>query len=562
MRRRALIFLVLSLVFTGPVVHVVAQDRGVSVVSEAVSKAGNWGRYHALVIGINEYEKWRPLQTAVKDATVLRNLLVDRYGFDEKNVVLLVDKEATRPRIIRELRSFAGGLEEGDNLLIYYAGHGQLDELTGDGYWVPVEGALKDSSSWVSNSVLKAVLSSTRVDAKNVVVIADSCYSGSLLRDGPSMLSVDEKGYTEKLARASALRSRQVISSGGVEPVADGGRDGHSLFAYYFLKALKENDREVIDLENLFHTRVWAPVTQIGNQRPNVGRLKTPMDEDGQFVLTNRARAREIAEVKKAETEQAAQQKAQLAALMAEKEKLEAERKRLELEKELLDEKKKIEAERRKIEQEKQRLARERLEAERVRLEAEQERAASASAAAGKPAIPPTKADSSAMTLAAVSPQTNKPGRLSLVILSPNGDRLRFFSDRGYIESIENALSEYRHIEIKQAYNPSAISDREISPVSLSDAEQDALWQKKSFFSSPEPDLEKVVRYAEKVGSELVAMSHLTETGKPILDQYLIDVRNRKIYSKTGSDSSSVGWKGVLERVWGNLLASYTDSAR
>jgi len=38
---------------------------------------------------------------------------------------------------------------------------------------------------------------------------------------------------------------------------------------------------------------VWKPVTEIGNQRPNVGRLKTPMDQDGQFVLYNAAWVKE-----------------------------------------------------------------------------------------------------------------------------------------------------------------------------------------------------------------------------------------------------------------------------
>ena len=76
--------------------------------------------------------------------------------------------------------------------------------------------------------------------------------------------------------------------------MADGGREGHSLFAYYFLKALKENPREIIDLENLFYNRVWGPVAEIGNQRPYAGRLRTMMDENGQFVLiTSSARDRD-----------------------------------------------------------------------------------------------------------------------------------------------------------------------------------------------------------------------------------------------------------------------------
>ena len=250
-------------------------------------RSSAWGKYHALIVGINDYSEWPRLQTAVKDATVIRDLLVSRYGFGRKNVILRTDKEASRYQVNRDLRYLATSMGPNDNLLIYYAGHGQLDDITGDGYWVPAEGKLKDPTTWISNAYIKALLSSEKVHAKNVVVIADSCYSGSMLRGGPSLMSLDDQRYQEKLAKKAALRSRQVISSGGIEPVADGGAEGHSLFAFYFIDALRKNERAVVDLENLFHTKVWKPVTEIGDQRPNVGRLKTPMDQDGQFVLYN-----------------------------------------------------------------------------------------------------------------------------------------------------------------------------------------------------------------------------------------------------------------------------------
>jgi hypothetical protein len=262
-------------------------ERGVEIWATGQVHDASWGNYHALIIGINAYKEWRPLKTAVKDAQSLKKILIRRYGFAERNVILRTDRKATRLGLIGDLRNMASSLGSKDNLLIYFAGHGQLDDLTGDGYWIPVEGKLKNPGTWISHSTVKNILSSERVRGKNIVVVADSCYSGTLLRGGPSLLSLTDQGYREKLVNLASCRSRQVITSGGVEPVADGGRDGHSLFAYYFLKSLKENDRDVIDLENLFHTYVWKPVTEIGGQRPNVGRLKTPMDEDGQFVLAS-----------------------------------------------------------------------------------------------------------------------------------------------------------------------------------------------------------------------------------------------------------------------------------
>ena len=317
-------------------------ERGIKFTSNSDNFEKMWGNYHALIIGINDYKEWRSLKTAVKDAQVLKDVLIQQYGFDKKNVIFRKDGQATRERLIHDLRIKASNLNESDNLLIYFAGHGQLDDLTGDGYWIPVEGKLKSPSTWISHSTLKNILGSERIKGKNIVVVADSCYSGSLLRGGPSLLSLNEEKYQQKLAKVAALKSRQVISSGGVEPVADGGRDGHSLFAYYFLKALKENDREVVDLENLFHTRVWKPVTEIGDQRPNVGRLKTPMDEDGQFVLTNKALATTKALARENKRRGLQEEQTRLKQLSAEKEQLEIELKRLKAEKQVLEKRKHI----------------------------------------------------------------------------------------------------------------------------------------------------------------------------------------------------------------------------
>ena len=358
---RKFIFVTLLLSFFACPLHVLSTEtRGIKPTSSDLQDSIYLGNYHALIIGINNYKEWNALKTAVKDAEALKQVLIQRYGFKRDKVVLRTDAEATRLRLILDLRYLASKLGSQDNLLIYYAGHGQLDDLTGDGYWIPVEGKLKNPATWISHSTIKNILSSERVKGKNIVVIADSCYSGTLLRGGPSLLSLAEEGYHNKLLKLAAHRSRQVITSGGLEPVADGGRDGHSLFAYYFLKALKENNRQIIDLENLFHTYVWKPVTEIGDQRPNVGRLKTPMDEDGQFVLLTTDTKGQPFSVENVDTKLEAQKKrlaAEAARVERERRELEQLREKFETQQRLAGEKKRLEAERQRIEQEKLKLA-------------------------------------------------------------------------------------------------------------------------------------------------------------------------------------------------------------
>ncbi|MCP4031186.1 MAG: caspase family protein, partial [Herbaspirillum sp.] len=77
------------------------------------------------------------LKTAGADADAVAKVLKERYGF--KDITVLKDRQATKSAIIRAFRSCIRNLGPNDSLLIYYAGHGELDRLVGDGWWVPAD---------------------------------------------------------------------------------------------------------------------------------------------------------------------------------------------------------------------------------------------------------------------------------------------------------------------------------------------------------------------------------------------------------------------------------------
>jgi len=86
------------------------------------------GRYHAIVIGNNDYANLSKLRSAVNDARHVADLLERDYDFA---VHLLVN--ATRSDVIRALSKLRANLTPNDNLLIYYAGHGVLDSYAEEG---------------------------------------------------------------------------------------------------------------------------------------------------------------------------------------------------------------------------------------------------------------------------------------------------------------------------------------------------------------------------------------------------------------------------------------------
>lgn len=316
-----------------------ASQRGIMTPEKRKSQQQK-GKYHALFIGIDAYQHWPVLKNAVRDASELQKILCRDYGFSPENTLLLRNEEAGWENLMNQMKDMAAGLGENDSFLLYFAGHGQLDSLTGDGYWIPSDGTRSDPSSWITNSAIREVF--TTAQARHVLIIADACYSGSLLRSVSSSKTVrfsspqrgevgegerqqsenkdrlhpppappsregsiketafssregsfneipkkphDLHPFQQRIMELYLKKSRQVIASGGMEPVSDVGKEGHSLFAHYFLRALAENPLPVTDIEYLFHTRVWKHVVEKGGQRPVMGRIICKADEDGQFVL-------------------------------------------------------------------------------------------------------------------------------------------------------------------------------------------------------------------------------------------------------------------------------------
>ena len=193
----------------------------------------HFGRYKALVIGNNNYRDLPDLKTAVNDARAVAKLLTDDYGFDTK---LLID--ATRGDIFTELGRLRATLTPDDNLLIYYAGHGVLDEIGQQGYWLPVDAENDIQTNWISNSDITTTLRAIR--AKHVMVVADSCYSGTLVR--AAVVNIKTAAARRAwVSRMTTKRARTALVSGGLEPVTDQGSGGHSVFAGAFLAALREN---------------------------------------------------------------------------------------------------------------------------------------------------------------------------------------------------------------------------------------------------------------------------------------------------------------------------------
>jgi len=177
----------------------------------------------ALIIGINDYP-YAPLHGCVNDAILQRQLLIHRFGFNPRDVVMLLNQKATRQGILDAVEEhLIKQAQLGDVVVIHFSGHGSLvddpDSIytyphIGEGLagtLVPIDADLPTEAN--KGEVVADIMGHTlfllmsAIQTENLTVVLDSCHSGASTRDrrvraregGKTIaISPQEKAYQER----------------------------------------------------------------------------------------------------------------------------------------------------------------------------------------------------------------------------------------------------------------------------------------------------------------------------------------------------------------------------
>ena len=225
------------------------------------------GKNFALLIGVKNYENFSTLNTPLNDVRKLKEILSDKYDF---TVAILED--AGREKILKSLNAYKKILKENDNLIIYFAGHGKLEAE--EGHWLPQDAYPDEDYTWISNSYIKRKVGSFA--ANNILVIADSCFSGTITRgvkfDNASKLGQETIDAFITVKTFLETKTRVAITSGGNEPVYDGGGGKYSVFAKTFFETLEVLDEPFTSLDLFQKIR-----NQVISKSQTMGDTQTPM---------------------------------------------------------------------------------------------------------------------------------------------------------------------------------------------------------------------------------------------------------------------------------------------
>lgn len=269
--------------------------RGGKVINQQLKREARLnGRNYALLIGTDNYkgEGWQKLSNPVYDATSLGEVLSKDYGFE---VQLL--KNPVRDSVYYSLRSYYQKLQPDDHLIVYFAGHGDFDDLfLDDGFIVCNDSHTLSTdpvrNSYIPFSKLKKMIN--KIPAKQTLLLLDVCHGGVFDEDilgGKTRDNILEKpnmNVLQFLKEKAQYSSRIALSSVGKESAFDGKAGNHSPFMNLLLQVLRakgQGTNGIVTLNNIYSVLQTASLNENEKLKISPHMVRFGGDALGEFIL-------------------------------------------------------------------------------------------------------------------------------------------------------------------------------------------------------------------------------------------------------------------------------------
>jgi len=158
---------------------VVNGDDGNDRIVGGSSTHYNSGHRYILAVGVNDYRYFsNDLLDSVNDANDIAGFLTGNAEWSGVNVTKLEDSQATRANILAEISKLASEVHAGDEVTIWFGGHGGYDEDSGQSYICPTDAYYlnTDITSHTLQIALDAV--ARKIGGGRIYVGIDACESG------------------------------------------------------------------------------------------------------------------------------------------------------------------------------------------------------------------------------------------------------------------------------------------------------------------------------------------------------------------------------------------------
>ena len=200
---------------------------------------------YAVVIGIENYRSLPKSDYSWRDAMRVKSYLKE-LGYRERNIEFITNEKATKTDMEKSLEAWLPGrAQDAATVLVYFSGHGAPEPATGDAYLVPYDG--DPNYLPVTGYSLKRLYEALgKLEAKEVIVVLDSCFSGA---GGRSVLARGARPLVMMTTTATLPSNIVVLSATRGSQISTSSPDkGYGVFTYHFLKAIKDGKKNVADI--------------------------------------------------------------------------------------------------------------------------------------------------------------------------------------------------------------------------------------------------------------------------------------------------------------------------
>ena len=268
-----------------------AQGNSTRGIGEIQTESGGSGTRRALIIGVSKYKHIKQLEYADDDAVMLRDYLKNNPAIKlpDNNITLLLDSQATRGRIFTELKKVIDVSKSGDEVIIYFAGHGDVETDIEAGFLLgyDCESSNYPASDAVDISMLERYLDAMAKKQVKVMLIVDACRSGNLAggKTGAQTTMASLNDRFNHVAKILSCKPGELSE----EKSFSGG--GHGIFTYYLVNGMsgmadENNDNTVSQDELETYVRDNVKKETAGRQHPRIeGTMNDVKVDQGEKAL-------------------------------------------------------------------------------------------------------------------------------------------------------------------------------------------------------------------------------------------------------------------------------------
>jgi hypothetical protein len=212
-----------------------------STLKEPLGDKKGIGKNFALFFATDKYDEWNELVNPINDARTIKKELETNFGFTVEMI-----EGPTYQQIFEKLNEYAEKkFEDNDQLLVFFAGHGDFEDKTKEGFIVAkdTKAPSKDKGRITYVSYPRLYQFVDNFPCRHTLLMMDACFSGTFDKriamasrgsDDEAMLS-----NPDFIQQTMQYKTRRYITSGGKVYVGDGKPGAHSPFARQFLAVLR-----------------------------------------------------------------------------------------------------------------------------------------------------------------------------------------------------------------------------------------------------------------------------------------------------------------------------------